>query len=138
MLLATLTKIIGVILLIFYVGFFIKNVFMDFKESDNPAKTYFVVIIGALALLAAAAMIGEGTDLASIINYIKEEGSSLSQSSIEVLKAQEARTKNIIAVIYLVQCVISVSWSIVFVSINREVKARRADRNGGWNWSKLN
>ncbi|MFL0268980.1 hypothetical protein [Candidatus Clostridium radicumherbarum] len=130
-------EIIEIIILISTLIFYIKNYFIDFKESTNSFKNILFLLLGLVLVVSSALSILYSIDLNGIVMDLASDQYKYSIELLEYLNSQKLQYEHIITVLGIFQGISLSIITILFISIIKEIKEASAKFKSRWDWDNI-
>lgn len=130
-------EIIEIIILISTLIFYIKNYFIDFKESTNSFKNILFLLLGLVLVFSSALSILYSIDLNGIVMDLSDELYKNSIELLEYLNSQKLQYEHIITVLGILQGISLSIITILFISIRKEIKEASEKFKSRWDWDNI-
>lgn len=130
-------EIIGIIIFIFTIIFYIKNYFINYTESNNSFKTILMLLLGLVLLFSTGLSILYSIDLNGIVMELANEQYKDSIEMLKYLKNQKLLFEHIITVLGILQGISLLILTILFRNIKKEIRETALKSKNHWDWGKI-
>ena len=134
---AHLVQIVGIILIVSTLVFFVKNYLIKLLESQKNYKNICLILLALTILICSIGLMASGFDLEQIIIDIGDTSNSGNSSRLIALKLQKTKIENSIIHHGIIDFIAIVCLFLLFINIKREINSNVENKEGRWDWSKI-